>query len=387
MERTVGWFVLLAGIIFIGAFVWYLYSTAERKGWFERKINYATTMASANGLKLGDPVKLLGFNVGEITEIIPNEPGKSRGVTIAFTIRKGNYDYYGYVWLDSTVRVVSDFLGHTYLEVSSGRTGAATVSIDKATGKLRLLNRFKAYAKFKEIRDDLQTNNPAMPAGKVSELATNEINKLLKPEGEYYLDLGESKYDRPVNVHLTNWIYLPLDAAPSLSDRLEAVASKVELALPNLLNLTNQIGGVLSNANLAVQRLDKTLASVQPIVTNVTTITENLRNPEGSLGEWLIPTNINSRLQQTLDIAQLTLKSAHTTLDNTDTNISTLAGDLDKTLIHLADLTSNLNWQVQSNTNLVSEINTTIAHTDDLVQGLKREWFLRGAFKKKTPKK
>jgi hypothetical protein len=52
-------------------------------------------------------------------------------------------------------------------------------------------------------------------------------------------------------------------------------------------------------------------------------------------------------------------------------------------LQHLSDLTSNLAWQVSVNTNLVSEISTTIVHTDDLIQGLKREWFLRGAFKKK----
>ena len=63
-----------------------------------------------------------------------------------------------------------------------------------------------------------------------------------------------------------------------------------------------------------------------------------------------------------------------------------LATDLDHTLDHLSDLTSNLAWQVQINTNLVSEISTTIVHADGLIQGLKREWFLRSAFKKKKGK-
>jgi hypothetical protein len=63
-----------------------------------------------------------------------------------------------------------------------------------------------------------------------------------------------------------------------------------------------------------------------------------------------------------------------------------LADDLDQSLQHLSDLTSNLNTQVQMNTNLISEISTAIVHTDGLVQGLKRHWLLRSAFKEKKVK-
>jgi ABC-type transporter Mla subunit MlaD len=108
-----------------------------------------------------------------------------------------------------------------------------------------------------------------------------------------------------------------------------------------------------------------------------------LRDPNGSLGNWLIPTTLAAQLNQTLQSARETLGAARGTLDTTDTNLTKVATDLDETLQHLSDLTSNLAWQVQLNTNLVSEISTTIVHTDDLIQGLKREWFLRGAFKKK----
>jgi hypothetical protein len=41
---------------------------------------------------------------------------------------------------------------------------------------------------------------------------------------------------------------------------------------------------------------------------------------------------------------------------------------------------------VQTNGHLISHIDTAIADTDDLVQGLKRHWFLRSAFKKKPAK-
>jgi|SRR5579872_1684339 len=387
MERTVGWFVMLAGIILFAGFVWYVYATAERKGWFELKLNYATGMNSASGLKKGDPVRLLGFDVGEITDIVPNDPGKNRGVTIVFTVRDGGYHYFGYIWLDSTVRLVSDLLGHAYLEIASGRTGAATAVLEPRTGKpIRLINSRKTYLKFKEIQDELKAQG--VSPDQLMSMATNKLEPLLKgSNSEYYVSLRSSKFDSPVDMDLKNWIYIPFDDSPGLSDRLQAVATRIELALPNILDLTNKLNGVLTNASAAVARLDSTLLDVHPIVTNVTIITENLRNPEGSLGEWLIPTNLSSHLQSTLEEAQGTLKTAHATLDTTDTNLTTIATDLDKTLIHLADLTSNLNWQVQSNTNLVSEINLTIAHTVDLVQGLKRHWFLRSAFKKKPERK
>ena len=40
--------------------------------------------------------------------------------------------------------------------------------------------------------------------------------------------------------------------------------------------------------------------------------------------------------------------------------------------------------QVQMNTNILSEISRAVTDTDDLVQGLKRHWLLRSAFK--TPR-
>ena len=50
----------------------------------------------------------------------------------------------------------------------------------------------------------------------------------------------------------------------------------------------------------------------------------------------------------------------------------------------LANLTSNLNVQVQANSNLLGTIGQTIADADDMVQGLNRHWLLRSAFKAKT---
>jgi hypothetical protein len=39
---------------------------------------------------------------------------------------------------------------------------------------------------------------------------------------------------------------------------------------------------------------------------------------------------------------------------------------------------------VDINTNILSEISTLIINTDDMIQGLKRHWLLRSAFKAKA---
>ena len=68
MERAVGWFVLLAAGLLAFGFVYYVYNTAERKGWFKIKAPYFTFTDRATGLKEGDPVKLMGFGTARVID-------------------------------------------------------------------------------------------------------------------------------------------------------------------------------------------------------------------------------------------------------------------------------------------------------------------------------
>src|SRR5205085_10924375 len=79
---------------------------------------------------------------------------------------------------------------------------------------------------------------------------------------------------------------LNVDEGASVTERAEKLVAQVEAALPSFLNLTNQLGGVLSNANSLTARADTLLAEARPIVTNASAITANLKDPNGSLGRW-----------------------------------------------------------------------------------------------------
>lgn len=396
-ERIVGWFVTFATILLLAGFAYYIYATAQKRGWFVTKINYATSFNDATGFTPGDPVKLMGLNIGEVTRVELNPPEQARGVTVFFNIRE---PYYGYIWYDSQIKVVSDFLGHRYLEVQKGRTGEPTAEKNQS-GELLVMNRYVVYQKYKTLTNELRANaaNSKLSDQDIAIKATDELMTLVKTDtNTYYTNAIEAGYNKAVDLTRTNtmrnYCFVPALDSPALGDRLNAVADQLQAALPNILTLTNQLAAVLSNANNAVAQVNKTLERTDPILSNADAITKNLRDPNGSLGNWLIPTNLSAQLHATLRSADETLHSttetmdaAHFTLNHTDTNITMLALDLDQTLEHLADLTSNLNSQVQMNSNLVSEISTTIVHADGFIQGLKHHWLLRSAFKKKPENK
>ena len=372
VERIVGLFVTFATLLFIAGLTYYLYATAKRKGWGVTKIVYATSLNNAAGLKVGEKVKLMGFDVGEITRVEANDPSADYGVTVFFEVKD---PYYGYIWSDSKVKAAAaDFLGNRYLEMVKGYEGIATVIEKDHNAEGVLDHKFTQ----KEINKHLEallartprTGTNSIDTNKLAQAAFNEVKQAAKTKSDlFYIPYTQYKEMSRTNAY---WIE-PLES-PAVTERLEQIVNAVEKALPSFFNLTNQLGGMLASTAGATAKLDAILGEARPIVTNLNNITASIKTSPGSLGEWLIPTNISLQLEQTLQRSQ-------STLANTDTNVTRIALELDQTLINLAGITSNLNAQVQVNSNILSSISGTVVDSDDLVQGLKRHWLLRSAFK------
>src|ERR1043166_5334552 len=126
MERAVGWFVLLAVVLLAFGFIYYIYNTAERKGWFRTKAPYFTFTKSAIGLKAGDPVTLMGLAVGQITRIEPMPPEVFQyNMYIEFELTA---PYFGYIWSEGSQALVApaSLLGSRMLEVTKGTNGYPT---------------------------------------------------------------------------------------------------------------------------------------------------------------------------------------------------------------------------------------------------------------------
>ncbi|HYG36569.1 MAG TPA: MlaD family protein [Clostridia bacterium] len=387
MERAVGWFVILALLLLGFGFAYYIYNTAERKGWFKTKAPYFTFTVNATGLRVGDPVKLMGFDVGQITEItaMPAEQF-DYNVYIQFELKE---PFFEYMWTKgSQARVASaDLLGKRVLEVSKGTGGYPTYILyplrtNVSLAEVRDLPDRQHWLLAQEIYDASGTNVLAevktpltnldfIAAAGVHHIWIMNTNRKARAITGIWND-HEARYD-PFTKRTKYW--LESEESPAITERLENLIQEVEQAMPSVLSLTNQLITVLSNSASLTSNLNAVAAAAQPAVSNLAAATARLDQP-GALGEWLLPTNLNYQLESTLTNANVALTSANT-------NLSVLVQNLNESLLNLANMTSNLNQQVQANTNLVSAVSQTIIHADEFVQGLKRHWLLRSAFRTK----
>src|SRR6266513_2106472 len=90
LERLVGWFVTIATLLLLLGLGYYVYQLARNRGWFLTKMPYFTFVNNAAGLNVGDRVRLMGFEAGEITHITAQPPEASEygNVYVQFRVRE-----------------------------------------------------------------------------------------------------------------------------------------------------------------------------------------------------------------------------------------------------------------------------------------------------------
>jgi hypothetical protein len=360
VERAVGWFVFLASALLVFGFGYYIYHTAERKGWFKTKAQFVTYVQSSAGLKVGDPIYLMGFQVGNITLVHPRPPGDVRHVEVKFEVLE---PYFRYIWSrGSYVKVNSGFLGQSQLEVTRGTNGYALCVTQPIYCKTipeleQLVAAQPGEWQLSQYVFDAQSNVIFKPYYGLTQSNLEFLASLNLPSNSVfaYNNKPDAKpivavwseplqrydfYNRKASppVELTSMESVPV------AERLDKLVTQVEIALPNILSLTNKISAVLDNAASATSNLNNTLVATQPLVTN-----------------------------------------ANALVISANTNLNLLTLQVGATLENLANITSNLNVQVQANSNMLAGISKAVIDADDLVQGLKRHWLLRSAFKNKKP--
>lgn len=395
--------MLFATLLLVTGFSYYIYHTAKRKGWFDIKVSYCTTLPySAAGLRVGDPVKLMGFDVGEITGIDTQPPEDIFNVYVEFKIRS---PYFGYLWTEgSRARVLpSDFMGNRILEVTKGTNGFPThLTWEIRECTVREALEFpephrKAFLDAINLPD--QTNNivPLQPVDRqhLQRLAEAGIDRIKIVDRASQTKQITAVWSVISNCYVpyspkTKPYWLPPDEAPALTERLDALVQETERNLPSFFAMTNKLTEILTNTAFLTTHADQLLVQAQPLLTNLITISAILTNAEGGLGRWLLPADLYVQTLTTLSNANGTLTNASTTLTNAsamllsaNTNLGALIAQLEEPLENLSTIISNLNLQVQANTNFVTTLHALVAHTDELIQGLKRHWLFRGAFKER----
>jgi hypothetical protein len=397
MERAVGWFVFLATVLLLTGFGYYLYHAAERKGWFLVKAKFFTYIKDASGLNVGDPVVLMGFQVGQITGIAAMPPRTPHNVRLEFVVNqvnKGGQPYYSYIWSEgSVVKLNADFLGKHSLEITRGTNGFGIYT----THPLETLSLAQAQSLPDPDRwrlaENLYDENSNLVFRAFSSLVQSNLTRIAELKPESILAFHTPVNDRHIaavwndslrhyqnfdyrNEDETNAYELRFAETPAIADQLQTIVSQVQGALPGIFALTNKLSVVLDNTANATSNLNTAIVAAQPLVTNFAAISAQLREP-GGLGVWALGPNGNGQVQGALT-------NLNSLLVGVDTNLNALTANIGVTLDNIAGITSNLNMQVQANSNLLWGISKTVTDADDFVQGLKRHWLLRSAFKTKA---
>ena len=384
MERAVGWFVFLATVLLLFGFGYYIYHTAERKGWFVIKAKFHTYVQSSSGLNAGDPVVMMGFPVGQITLIHAMPPGDPHNVRVEFEILD---PFFRYIWTGGSYAKINaaGFLNQRQLEVTRATNGYAicvTQPVTVFTDLDKLAQDIAAGPGHWQLSQDVFDANTNIVFHAYDTLTASNLQIIaaLKPDSIYAYNNNVNRKRIVASWHRRSHRYenftpgsedawLRAVETPPVSDQLQAMVSQVQSALPGILALTNKLAAVLDNAANATSNLNTAMIEARPMITNFAVVSEQLREP-GGLGVWALGTNGDWQIQTALT-------NLNSLLENTDTNFGTL-------LINLANITSNLNAQVQANTNLLGGISKAVTDADGLVQGLKRHWLLRSAFKTKA---
>src|ERR1700722_1246829 len=379
MERGVGWFVFLATALLIFGFGYYLYHLAENRGWFLTKARFHIYVDSSTGLKVGDDVTLMGFRVGSITGVQPMPPRAKQNVRVELEV----FDpYFRYIWSEGSFAKVTPagFLNQRQIEITRGTNGYAWVVTQPITVfsnldelKAEVDSQPRQWQLAQEIYDK-NTNLMYRAYTWLNDSNLQQIGELNLPTVTAYNDTERDRRHivawwhpraRAYMVFRTNddTAYLPVAETPPVADRLQAMISQVQDALPNFLSLTNQLIRILDNSANVTSNLNTTVVETHPLLTNVNLTVAHL------------DTNVN-----------FTIVQLDPLLTNANLLVANLNANVTATLENLANITSNLNAQVQANSNMLSSISKTISDYDTFVQGLKHHWLLRSAFKKHVAK-
>ena len=377
IERGVGWFVFLATALLLFGFGSYLYHVAGQRGWFVTKAKFHIYVSTSTGLNVGDPVTIMGFSVGHIIGVHPMPPGTSHNVRVEFDVFN---PFFRYIWSQGSYVKVNPagFLNQRALEITRGTNGYAICVtqpiivftnldnlknlVDSQPGqwqlsqeifdeKSNLLYRAYTWLNDSNLQRIAELNLPTVSAYNNTEKDKHYIAAWWHPYAHAYegFRLNDD----------TAW--LPVAETPPVADRLQAMISDVQNALPNFLSLTNQLTRILGNTERMTSNLNLTAVETHPLLTNANLTLSRL------------DTNVNGVLVHVDPL----LANANLLVGHLDTNVTI-------SLANLADITSNLNVQVQSNSNMLENISKTVHDYDTFVKGLEHYWLLRSAFKKEN---
>ena len=346
VEWITGLFLSLTGVLMLGGFLYFLKHTAENRGWFVTYVPYYTLMSDATGFRVGTPVNMMGFNIGEVDQVTALSQLERASwdyyqtndfnVFVGFKVR---VPWYGYIGADSKVRIGGfpiDVAGGVFIELRpSGVTNLVTVT-NLPNGKPGILWDKYAYSPSPNL----------IQYGPI----TNDIYGAKKG---YYLALDQSET-------LLAQAQRILKNADEITAFLRTELPKVtQEAIETLTFARATVGGLTNDVVLTLQT---TRLAVASLTNDLGGLLANARRITGQVGEAL-PGLTN-------DLA-ITLNTSRHLMETVDQQLPAIAGNVNLTL-------TNLNTLLLRDTNITANASLLVSNVNNLIT---KHWLFRSAFK------
>jgi phospholipid/cholesterol/gamma-HCH transport system substrate-binding protein len=331
-QQVVGFFLLASVLALVAVLVF----MGANQRWFARNYSFFTRFNSAEGITVGMPIKLKGFEIGKVT-----------GFELTYSNRvRVNVDIYS----DYISKVRPDSM----LELAVATLGIGGGSMNLLPGMNML---------------------PAMEENSFLPSSDSALGKTF---------LAQGLVDRP---QVNDQIKGILDQVAPLLIDVRTTAGAVTRVLNDFSGAVegksdNQISGLLTDSRNTLTRVeaaltgslnnaDTLMTSLNSIASDVSRLTSQLQDPRGLIPKLLDP---QGSLKTILDDKNVLFNQ-----------ITSILGQVNSTLVEVKGLTAYLNRSTPQISSLVEDARQTIKKTGDVMEGLSNNPILRGGIPEQKP--
>lgn len=264
-ERFVGLFVILALMILVGS----LFFVARGQKWFEKRSTYVTFFHRVPGVKPGNPVTILGMDVGSVHSLNLSREGK---VEVRLRILDSFRDY---IRRDSEVSVVSSLLGGKTLEIRMGSPGLPPLPEGGVLGS-------QEPREWTDILREIDVREPLKKVEEALENLKSLAVRLNSPGGELFTILrnveflsAQLKEGRGTAGALLRDRTLYREAAAAVESANRS-AARIEEIAARAAETSRALPGLVQQADGRIREIQVILADVQQAAARLPPILENV---------------------------------------------------------------------------------------------------------------
>jgi phospholipid/cholesterol/gamma-HCH transport system substrate-binding protein len=280
-EQVVGVFVLLA-IIGVGVILVFI---GVNQRWFARNYIFLSRFASGEGLSVGMPIMLKGFEIGRISRITLNQQNE---VDVLFYVQDTYYDrVHRYSVLELATSPIG--LGES-LKFFSGKDSGPPLpemsfipSLDSQEGRELVDKRLVDIPKGEDVIGSvIEKLNPILDE---THTTISEIRHIATT-----LDMAMSGHGGPMGDMVVDLSATPArvnKAVDGMSVRVNTLLDKLAVISDNLQDITVKTRSVIGDLSTNLDEISQNLKSMTGDLKNTQGLAKRLLDPKGSVDTFL----------------------------------------------------------------------------------------------------